>query len=123
VKKLSNQERSEVRAMVNLECLGLEAPKVWASRADKELLADYVQALNAIHMQPLVSNVDHVGDDDSHPFLNARIPVLTMHSITSSNFGLLHTQRDNLKAIRPADYYDAYRMAATFLAYLDTKLQ
>jgi hypothetical protein len=123
VKKLSGQERSEVRAMVNLECLGLDAPKVWASRADKELLADYVEALNAIRMQPLVSNVDHMGDDDSHPFLNARIPVLTMHSITSSNFGLLHTQRDNLKAIHPADYYDAYRVAATFLAYLDGKLE
>jgi Zn-dependent M28 family amino/carboxypeptidase len=123
VKKLSPEERSEVRAMVNLECLGLDAPKVWASRADKELLGDYVQALTAIHMQSLVSNVDRVGDDDSHPFLNARIPVLTIHSITSSNFAFLHTQRDNLKAIRAADYYDSYRVAATFLAYLDTKLE
>jgi hypothetical protein len=102
--------------MVNLECLGLEAPKVRASRADKGVLADSIQALAAIHMQPLASNVDRVGDDDSHPFLNARIPVLTIHSITSSNFGFLHTQRDNLKAIRPADYYDSYRVAVTFLA-------
>jgi Zn-dependent M28 family amino/carboxypeptidase len=123
VKKLSGEARTSIHAMLNLECLGMEPPKVWASRADKELLADYVQALSAIHMQPLVSNVDRVGDDDSHPFLNVRIPVLTMHSVTSSNFGLLHTSRDNLKAIHPADYYDSYRVAATFLAYLDSKLE
>jgi hypothetical protein len=63
--------------------------------------------------------VDRVGDDDSHPFLNAKIPVITIHSITQDTFSILHTPRDNLKAIHQDEYYAAYRLAAALLAYLD----
>ena len=60
-----------------------------------------------------------MGDDDSHPFLSAKIPVLTIHSLTQQTFGILHTGRDQLSAIHPDDYYAAYRLAATYLAFLD----
>lgn len=123
VKELPKEARRATRAMINLECLGLDPPKVWASRADKRLLTFYAQALAVVHLSAGISNVDTLGDDDSHPFLSAGIPVLTIHSITRDTFPLLHTARDNLKAIHPADYYDAYRVAAVFLAYLDSKLE
>ncbi len=37
VKQLPKESRALIRAMVNLECLGLTPPKVWAHRADKRL--------------------------------------------------------------------------------------
>jgi hypothetical protein len=123
VHRLSAEEKSTVRAMVNLECLGLTPAKVWTHRADKQLLDAYLNVTAALHMEAVGSNVEKVGDDDSHPFLNAKIPVITIHSITQETLGILHSARDNLKAIDPADYYDAYRLAATYLAYLDGKLE
>jgi len=119
VRHLSKPERTRVGAMVNLECLGTTPPKVWASRADKVLLAAYGLVARSLKLEFAASNVDRVGDDDSHPFLNARIPVITIHSITQETWRLLHSSRDQLAAIDPGCYYDAYRLAATYLAYLD----
>jgi Iap family predicted aminopeptidase len=122
VRKLTRPEKAATRAMINLECLGLTNPKVWGSRADPKLFAAYLRAAAAANVRAEVVNVDKLGDDDSHPFLSAGIPVLTIHSITSADFALLHSPGDNLKAIHPQDYYNAYRVAAVYLAYLDSKL-
>jgi Iap family predicted aminopeptidase len=68
-------------------------------------------------------NVDRAGDDDSHSFLNAGVPVLTIHSLTSETLRIIHSQRDKLSEIHADDYYTTYRMAAAYLAYLDTALE
>jgi hypothetical protein len=120
VKKLSGEQKAGIRAMINLECLGLAPPKVWASRADKHLLEAYVRVAKALHMEATGANVDNVGDDDSHPFLDAKIPVLTLHSISTETLPILHTRRDQLSAINAADYYTTYRMIAAFLTFLDS---
>jgi hypothetical protein len=122
VHKLSKAEKANIRAMVNLECLGTTPPKVWASRADKLLLGAYTTVARSLNLDVVGSNVERLGDDDSHPFLNARIRVITIHSITPETFLLLHSPRDQLSAIRPGDYYDAYRLIATCVAYFDTLL-
>jgi Iap family predicted aminopeptidase len=119
VKQLSRDELKRVSAMVNLECLGTTTPKVWASRADKKLLELYVRVAAAIGVKPEASNVDNVGDDDSHSFLLANIPVLTIHSVTQDTLKILHSPADKLSAIHPAEYYAAYRLAANYLAALD----
>ena len=122
VNSLSRERRSAIRAMVNLECLGLAPPKVWASRADPTLLSAYSKVAGALGLPREGVNVDGAGDDDSHPFLNADVPVITIHSITSETLRILHTPRDNLKVIHPADYYSSYKLAAAYLTYLDSTL-
>ena len=62
-----------------------------------------------------------VGDDDTHPFLSAHIPVISIHSITQDIIRILHTPRDRIDAIHFDDYYAAYMLAAYYLAYLDVK--
>jgi len=119
VHRLSKAQRANIGAMVNLECLGTTPPKVWASRADKVLLGAYWHVARSLNLELAGSNLGRVGDDDSHPFLNVRIPVITIHSITQETWALLHTPRDQLSAIHSGDYYDAYRLAATYLCYLD----
>jgi Zn-dependent M28 family amino/carboxypeptidase len=52
VNKLTSDERSSLRAMVNLECLGLSPPKAWASRADPLLLQAYVIIASSLHLEP-----------------------------------------------------------------------
>ena len=120
VNRLTNDQRKSIRAMINLECLGLTSPEIWGSRADPKLLEAYARVMSALHMQPASVNVDRVGDDDSHSFRDAKIPTLTIHSITQETLPLLHTSKDKISAINAGDYYDAYRVAAVLLVYLDS---
>jgi Zn-dependent M28 family amino/carboxypeptidase len=122
VQRLTREERAGISAMVNLECLGAGPPSIWMSRADKQLAAAYVRVARGLGQAPAGVNVDNVGDDDSHPFLAAKIPVITFHSVTSENLAILHSPRDTLAAIDSAQYYAAYRLAATYLAYVDAAL-
>jgi Zn-dependent M28 family amino/carboxypeptidase len=122
VKELSTDEKARLRAFVNLECLGLTPAKVWVHRSTPtlvSLLADVASALK-IPLQGI--NVDRVGDDDTHPFSDKKIPVISIHSVTQEAFAILHSGRDNVDAIHPNDYYDAYRLVAFYLTYLDAKL-
>jgi len=121
VKELTREQRMAIRAMINLECLGLTPPKVWASRADRHLLEDYVRVSSALQVEPAAMNVERVGDDDSHSFRDANIPTLSIHSLTQQTFPILHSSRDKVSAIHMDDYYTAYRLAATLLAYLDSE--
>ena len=120
VSKLSHEQRTAIHAMINLECLGLTSPKIWASRADPHLLEAYARVVDALHIQAGAVNVESLADDDSHPFRDARIPTLTIHSVTQATYPILHTSRDRLSAIREDDYYAAYRVAAALLSFLDS---
>jgi len=48
--------------------------------------------------------------------------VISIHSLTQETWGILHSYKDTVSAIHPDDYYDAYRLVAFYLQYLDTKL-
>lgn len=123
VRHLSRAQISDIRAMVNLECLGLTPTKVWADRANRQLLAALVIVARLFKLQLEGVNVDRVGDDDTHSFLRRKVPVITLHSVTQQTWSILHSPRDTLAAINFNDYYDSYRLVAAYLAYLDGALQ
>lgn len=123
VRHLSRTQVSDISAEVNLECLGLTPTKVWADRADKQLLADLVAISKSLKLDLQGVNVDRVGDDDTHSFLWRHIPVITIHSVTQETWSILHSLRDNPAAINFNDYYNSYRLIAAYLAYLDATLK
>jgi Zn-dependent M28 family amino/carboxypeptidase len=123
VKKLTKEQKELLRAFVNLECLGLTPVKIWLRRSTPFLVTSLDQVANAIQTTVDAVNVDKVGDDDTHPFLAAHIPVITIHSITPETWGILHSRHDRLDAINFDDYYKAYKLIAYYLAYLDSNLE
>lgn len=122
VQHLAREQLHGIRAMVNLECLGLTPTKVWADRADRQLLSDLILIAGNYHADLQGVNVDGVGDDDTHPFLSRHVPVITLHSVTQETWPILHSPKDTLSAINLNDYYDSYRLIAAYLAYLDATL-
>ena len=109
-------------AFVNLECLGLTPPKVWVTRSNPVLVRKLLEIASAVHISVEGVNVDNVGDDDTHPFFSKKIPVISIHSITQEKWKILHSPNDNIKAIDPGQYYNAYRLVAFYLDYLDSQL-
>ena len=121
--KLTREQISKTRAMVNLDTLGLATTRVWRSRADSKLshLLDLVaQTLN---LPVDVLNMDELGSTtDSEPFRQRRIPSITIHSLTPETRPILHNARDNWNAMRIDEYYETYRLVNHYLALLDTQL-
>jgi Zn-dependent M28 family amino/carboxypeptidase len=122
VKELSPERRGTIKAFINLECVGLTTPKVWVRRSTPLLVDLFGEIANATQTPVQGVNVDNVGDDDTHPFLDKKMRVICIHSVTQETIRILHSNRDNLSAINPADYYATYRLVAFYLEYLDTKL-
>lgn len=59
-KSMTVEEKSGTRAFVNLECLGLTAPKVWVSRSTPELVNRLGEIASAVHVPVTGVNVDRV---------------------------------------------------------------
>ena len=116
------KEKALVKAMINLDSLGLSETKVWSSHSDKTLL-DWMGGLaNAMKLPVTGVNMERVGSTDSESFRLKKIPVLSVHSITQQTFAILHTSRDNIEAIQLDEYYRTYRLVLAYLALLDQKL-
>jgi Zn-dependent M28 family amino/carboxypeptidase len=122
VKSLTAEQKVLIQAFVNLECLGMTPVKVWTNRSTPALVARLNEIARAIEITVQGVNVDQVGDDDTHPFLSAHIPVISIHSVTQETLRILHSERDRVDAIHFDDYYRAYKLTAFYLAYLDVKL-
>jgi Zn-dependent M28 family amino/carboxypeptidase len=119
VRRLSEDERASIKAVVNLECLGVSYTKVWAHMANPELLDDLVKLTESMHVRLQKVNVESIGNDDTQAFRDKDIPVITIHSITQQNAHILHTAQDNLEAIDLGDFFETYRVVAAYLSYID----
>jgi hypothetical protein len=122
VHQMSKDEVNKTSAMVNLDSVGTGPTEFELERGDKRLANALATVANAKHFPWSVMNVHQVGRSDSDSFQDRHVPTIMIHSITTETFPILHTPRDQMNAIRPADYYDTYRLLAAYLAYLDATL-
>ena len=122
VRHLTPEQRAKVVAMVNIDTLGLGETKVWASHSDKNLLRAFASTAGALKIPAGVMNVDQLGSTDSESFAEFKIPRITFHSVTQETWPILHSDKDQLSALKMDDYYNSYRLIAGYLAYLDTYL-
>ena len=121
--RLTKEQRVKTRAMVNLDTLGLSDTKVWASRADPDLLKALFGVADSMHLPLQIVNADRMGTADSESFARVKIPSITIHSITEETLPILHTSRDRWEAVRLDDYLETCRLIAAYLAFLDTLLE
>jgi putative aminopeptidase FrvX len=123
VDHLSPDERARIEAMINFDSLGLGPTKVWASHADKALLAALIRTAATVKLPISAVNVENVGATaDSESFASYNIPRITLHSVTQETWPILHSPSDTLGAIRMSDFYDSYKLVAPYLEYLDDTL-
>ena len=119
VKQFTRQDRANIKAMVNLDCLGLGPTACARNQSDKELVKSLVRVVGVLKVPFSFVNIDQVGRSDSSSFSTKRIPTIDIHSITQETFPLLHSPRDKIAALRMKEYEDSYRLVAGYLAYLD----
>lgn len=113
---------TKVKAMINMDTLGLTETKVWSSRADPALM-QWLRATAAKMTTPLAAvDVDQVGSSDSESFREKGIPAITIHSVTPETFHILHSPDDTVTQLDPGAYYRTYRLLLGYLMVLDINL-
>ncbi len=112
---------SNVKAMVNMDTLGLAETEVWVSHADPKMV-DLISRVASLMKLPVSGmNVDQVGSSDSESFREAHVPAMTLHSINTETWSILHSARDQIDRIKFDAYYRSYMLVLGFLATLDQK--
>jgi hypothetical protein len=122
VENLSPPELAKMRAMVDLDTLGLGPTEVWVSRSDPGLVNLLSGLAHAMRLPLTGVNVDRLGKSDEEYFIQRKVPTITIHSLTQETIPILHSPKDTYVAIRQQDYYDSYRLLSGYLALLDEKL-
>jgi hypothetical protein len=121
-KTLKPEQRKQIAAMINLECLGIGRAEVWTSHSEPILIRMLVAMAQSMKIPLGGINVERVGTTDSESFAHYHIPRITITAISQETWQLLHTKKDNIAAINPELYYDSYRLIAPYLVLLDQQL-
>ncbi len=123
VKHLAEEQLSTIKAVVNLECLGLASTEVWVHAADSSLLSALAALAQAEHTRVQGVDVQAVGNDDTQPFRDKKIPTITIHSLTQTTLPILHSRKDILAVVNLQRLNESYRLVAQYVAFLDRVLK
>ena len=119
VHQLSQEQLRRIRAMVNMDSLGLSPTKVERDRADNGLFQALSEVAGKLKLPLSVMNAHKLGRSDSDSFQDSKVPTINIHSVTQETWPILHSPRDQMSAIHLDDYYDTYLLLRAYLAYLD----
>jgi len=120
VNQLNPEQLSHIEAMINLDSLGLGPTEVWVSQSDPRLVNTIATVAHIINIPTTGMNLNGIGESDEESFIAQKVCTLTIHSLTPSNAHILHRPDDNPRAIHISNYYDTFRLLATYLPSLDT---
>lgn len=125
LRRLDDERRENIRAMVDLKGLGLGPTAVWVSQADRDLRQDLYAVAKALGL-PLQSVRFYTNvTADSKAFRFWGIPAITIHSFDKENARMLeqsYRDRDPSQVDMGA-YFDSARLIAVYLGYLDDTLR
>jgi Zn-dependent M28 family amino/carboxypeptidase len=116
---LTEGELASIQSMINLDTLGLDSTRVWASNSDPDLVSLLYEVAASTELPIDIMDVEDIGNSDGSSFRRRNVPVLTLHSVTPENLKILHSKKDKFSAIHLDDYYDSYKLIASYLVTLD----
>jgi hypothetical protein len=119
VRLIRKQQAPRPLAQINVDTLGLGKTEFCNGRANPLLADRLMLAARQLNLPVGILSADQVSTDDTEPFHEAKVPTLSITSITADNWKLLHTPRDTLALVNPSHYDDTYRTVALLLAILD----
>ena len=122
VKQMTEEQKQQIRAMVNLDCVGLSSTKVEVNRGNPKLIQLLFTVAKALKAPLGGVNVDRVGMTDAYSFMDAKVPAVSIHSLTQESLRVLHGTSDQMDSVQMKDYYETFQLVAFYLAALDEML-
>ena len=119
VKLMNAEDKANVKAMIDIDCLGLGPTKIDVQHADQRLVEAVARVADGTNLPIGVMNIGRVGMSDAASFRQIGVPTLEFHSLTKETLPLINGFRDRASELRPSDYADSYRLIGSFLAFID----
>jgi hypothetical protein len=119
VKDLKGADRDSVKAMLNLDSVGLGPTMVWLGRGDKKLVESLGRVAASVKAPLKGQDLDSATQVDSQPFFDRQIPTLDFHSLTAATMKVPGSAADKAELIRVAEYANTCRLLSAYLAFLD----
>jgi hypothetical protein len=123
VQSLSQEAQESIRAMVNIDTLGLGPLMAGITSSDPELLCNFWLASSMTGAPTRAVKITRGLAGDFDPFVKAGIPTIDFSSISGNIVGVLHTKNDSIQAIDRDEYYSSYNLLAAFLLIADQTLK
>ncbi len=121
LRSLTDEQKSKIDAMVNLDTLGVNGTFSWKNNSTRALL-DRVKSVAASAHRDLVEAHLDGGDADSSSFRSAGIPAITIYGASEDViFDIIHTDRDTMAAFDLAHYKNSYLLVLDLVKSLDEK--
>lgn len=118
VASLDDEQKGRIKAMVNLECLGVDDAFLWTNGSTDRLEALAHKVADEYKL-PLKDHVLNGVGADSIPFDRAGIPTITFDGLSREKFRLIHSDEDRFENVDPECYQRTYRLVLQFLLALD----
>ncbi len=115
-------KKGTVKAMLNIDSVGMDATKVWVAKSDKDLVSGIARVAASIKVPVTGLDLDESRQVDVEPFKEKSIPTIHFHSITPETGELPGSEKDNLELVKMDQYAGTYRLLAVYLAFLDNVL-
>ncbi len=115
-------EKGQTKAMIDVEALGVAQTKVQMDHSDKGLSQKMASIAKSLGFGIGGSDNNQVAESDGKTFHEAKIPVLSVHSLSGLGVRIPGSHEDNSTAIHMDQYYESYKLLAAYLAYLDQSL-
>jgi Zn-dependent M28 family amino/carboxypeptidase len=119
VRLMKKKQAPRPLAQINVDTIGLGMTEYCNGRAQPQLANLLLLAAKQLKLPVGILSADQVSTDDTEPFHDAKVPTLSITSITAENWKLLHTPRDTISLVSTSHYDDSYRTIALLLAILD----
>ena len=119
VRSLSDEQRSRVDAMINLDTLAVDGTFSWKNNSTRALLERFAQ-VSRESGHALKEDYLNGGDADSSTFRDAGIPAVTIYGASQDViFDTIHSERDNMGAFSLEHYKNAYLLTLEAIKSLD----
>ena len=118
VSRLSDEQKRRVRAMVNLECLGVSKTFIWRTGSADDLEALALKVARQASIPVKARQLRGVGAD-SNSFMYAGIPAITFDSLEKKDFHLIDSRKDRFENINADNFHEQHRYLLKFLLALD----
>ncbi len=118
VETLSAGGLKRIRAMINLECLGVGTLRTWANQSSDALEHLLLSAASAEGI-PAEPQVLFGYRADSLSFVHRGVPAITVHSLGPRKLAAINSREDSVALVDAGRYLDTWRVLTRYLRSVD----
>ena len=118
--KDGGQGPDNVKAMLNIDCVGLDATEIWTAHSEKNLVANLSRVAQSLKAPLTGMDRKDYTEVDSQPFADKKIPTIDFHSLRQDTVDVPESNKDKASLVKMDEYANTLRLVSGYIAFLDS---